>query len=319
MNKKNSFFHLFLVIVSASLLFSISNCNKEPANQPVNLLQPGVYDVSVQVDTLTRWFKIVVPTRYDHMSAHPLLLAYHGANLSMSFMYNERKDLVERCEQENWILVFPNGANDTGNRGAATWHAIHCCKPALSYNIDDIGFTEKIIDTLRNELNIDPDRIYAIGGSNGGMFVHRVAADLPDIFAAVAENQGTIGGRPDSLSELVTIQPKKAIPILMIHGINDQKVKFFGGITESTSRYDLSFEESVLFWAHNNGCEQQPDTTIMEGLKGKVYVIDFDDCEQSASIRAIAIENKGHGWPGLEESGFDGTNASIDFLKIHSK
>ena len=61
------------------------------------------------------------------------------------------------------------------------------------------------------------------------------------------------------------------------------------------------------------------DTSIVNGLNGKVWITDFKDCQSNAPIRAIAIENKGHGWPGLEESGFDGTNASIDFLKQYSK
>jgi len=273
------------------------------------------------VDTMKRWFKIIIPSGYDDSGEYPLLLAYHGGGLSMGFMFKNRKDLIERCEQENWVLVFPNGADFDDNRGDATWNAIHCCGQARLYGVDDIGFTRKIVDTLKQELNIDDQRIYAIGGSNGGMLIHKIAAELPDIFAAVAENQGTAGGKRDTLDPIMVAKPKQPIPFIFIHGKNDQKVKFNGGwnSNQNATRYDISFNESIELWADNNGCNPVPDTTIVQGLKGKVWILDFKDCTSEMDIRGIVIENKGHGWPSLESSGFDGTNTSIDFLKKYSK
>jgi polyhydroxybutyrate depolymerase len=307
------------VILFLTLIFILGfGCSKDD-EATVSLAKPGVYDVSIRVDTLERWFKAIVPSGYNPSERHALLLAYHGGNLSMGFMYNNRKDLIDRCEMENWILVFPNGANYDDNKGAATWNAIHCCDPARHFNVDDIGFTRGMIDTLNEVLSVDQDRIYAIGGSNGGMLIHRIAVEMPEIFAAVAENQGVAGGRPDTTSQLIIAAPEQPIPFILIHGQSDQKVKFQGGWSASLPRYDIPFSESVGLWARNNNCEVVPDTTETNGLNGKVWIIDYNGCENNADIRAIVIENKGHGWPGLEESGFDGTNASIDFLKAHKK
>ena len=308
---------LFFVLILSLVLFQ--SCDKDPVEEPGILVKPGVYDISVKVDTMTRWFKTIVPSNYNHANEHPILLAYHGGGLSMGFMLKNRTDLIQRCEDENWILVFPNGANHEDNRGSATWNALHCCNPALKWDVDDIGFTKTIIDTISTELNIDRKRIYAIGGSNGGMLVHRIAAELSDIFAAVAENQGSAGGRQDSLSELTLAQPNGSIPFILIHGMNDVSVKFQGGWSGDLPRYDISFSETVSLWAINNSCNPIPDTTITQGLRGKVWIFDYDGCENNSDVRAIAIENKGHGWPGLEESGFDGTNESIDFLSQYSK
>ena len=309
--------NFFYYILLGMIMFQ--SCEKDPTVTISSLAEPGVHDVRVKVDTMERWFKAIVPSGYDHAKQHPILLAYHGGGLSMGFMFNNRKDLIQRCEKENWILVFPNGANFDDNKGAATWNAIHCCDPARKFNIDDIGFTRKIVDTLTTDLSLDLNRVYAIGGSNGGFFVHRIAEELPDIFAAVAENQGVAGGRPDSLSEIILAEPTQPIPFILIHGMSDMKVKFHGGVTIDFPRYDIPFSESVGIWATNNGCENMPDTTVVEGLEGKVWIVDFDNCIDNFDIRAIAIENKGHGWPGLEESGFDGTNASVDFLKKYAK
>ena len=45
------------------------------------------------------------------------------------------------------------------------------------------------------------------------------------------------------------------------------------------------------------------DTTIVDGLNGKLYMVDYNNCNSGMPVRAIAIENKEHGWPGFEESG----------------
>ncbi|MFQ5569883.1 MAG: alpha/beta hydrolase family esterase, partial [Rhodothermales bacterium] len=264
---------------------------------------------------------LVIPPRYDPAEARPLLFAFHGGGLSMAAFFNMRKDLIQRCEEENWILVFPNGSNTTGNRGSSTWNAAHCCGASRAFDMDDIGFVSRMIDTVSVMVNIDANRIYATGGSNGGMFTHRLAAEMPDVFAAVAPSQATIGGQVDSLSPVVTVQPAQPIPIMMIHGRNDQKVRYNGGLTGGGSgRIDLSFRESVLFWANNNGCTvSQGDTTVVDGLNGKVWMARFAGCDANREVRGVTIQNYGHGWPSLEESGFDGTNAMVDFLKQFSK
>lgn len=48
----------------------------------------------------------------------------------------------------------------------------------------------------------------------------------------------------------------------------------------------------------------QPDTTIVQGLNGRVWIADFTACTSGMPVRAITIENKGHGWSGLEEVRF---------------
>jgi pimeloyl-ACP methyl ester carboxylesterase len=45
-----------------------------------------------------------------------------------------------------------------------------------------------IIQSARAKLNVDSDRVYVLGHSNGGFFAWFVAASLPDRVAAFAEN-----------------------------------------------------------------------------------------------------------------------------------
>ena len=303
-----------------AFLIGLFACSEDTPVEPVENPSPGNYEMSVKVDTTTRWFKLVIPSEYDHTEPRPLLFAFHGGNLSMGFMLNNRQDLIQRCEQENWILVFPNGSNLSDNRGSSAWNGIHCCGAAMYLNVDDNGFVRKMVDTLSVILKIDANRVYAMGGSNGGMLTHRLAAEMPDIFAAAAASMATIGGQIDSLNPVVTVQPTQPIPFMLVHGLNDKSVNYFGGLTKEGSRIDISFNESVTLWANNNQCTvSQADTTVVDGQNGKVWIVSFTNCNSNTEVRSVTIENQGHGWPGLEESGFDGTNAMIDFLKQFSK
>ena len=51
--------------------------------------------------------------------------------------------------------------------------------------------------SLRHTYNIDDDRIYATGFSNGGMFTYLLWAKRPNVFAAFAP----VAGRPPKRTE----------------------------------------------------------------------------------------------------------------------
>jgi len=75
-----------------------------------------------------------------------------------------------------------------------------------------------------------------------------------------------------------------------------------------------------VYWAENNQCTvSNADTSVVDGLKGKVWIVSFGDCDANKEVRAVSIQNHGHGWPSPEESGYDSTNAMVDFLKRFSK
>lgn len=320
--------NLCIITLLLSFLTDLTACGKinpaRPADQtsavsPQIPISPGTYPISIQVGQDTRWFTLIIPPHYDHTEPRPLLFFFHGGNLSMGFGVNNLPELIQRSAEENWLLVFMNGSNLTDNRGAATWNAIHCCFPSLG-RFDDLGFVRTTFDALSVALKVDAGRVYAMGGSNGAMFTHCLAAEMSDVFTAAAENAGTIGGQEDESSPVVTIQPAQPFPIMLTHGMNDMKVNFNGGKTAEGDRIDISFKESVEFWARNNQCDlSQQETSELDGLNGKIWIVTFTSCASNAQVSAIRFEKFGHGWPSLETVGFDTANAMVDFLLQFSK
>ncbi len=93
----------------------------------------------------------------------------------------------------------------------------------------------QLIDSLKSNLNIDTERIYVVGYSMGGSTVINSLSARPELFAAGV----SISGIP----QFDKIQKLKAIPIWLIHGIDD---------TENPINSDEQFYKetgnNVLFW-----------------------------------------------------------------------
>ena len=311
---------VYILTICVLPLLGIS-CHLDLFEEDVAFPSPGTYQQTIQVDSLSRWFTLVIPNGYSDENPSPLLFFFHGGGGSMVGSYAAREDLRVLCEARNWILCFPNGTNLNGYTGSGSgWNAVHCCGPALQNNVDDVGFVETMIDTFTTVLNIDETRIYATGFSNGGMMTHRLAAEIPNRLAAVAPVASPIGGKTDSLSNTTdTISPQSHIPIIDIHGEADTNAQFYGGISSSSpiGRIDISFEESVKFWAGTNGCIN-PHKTITQGANGLVTEYDFTGCSLAPTV-GVSIENLAHLWPSLEDSGYDGTLRIVQFLELHSQ
>lgn len=310
------------IIFLAIIWFYLSSCNSEAElTSPEILIKAGTYEVSMKIDTTTRWYTLVIPTGYDHVQKRPLVLAFHPGNASMSDFYNALQGFRELAEEENWLMVFPNGSNTTDNRTSeCLWNAVYCCGLPYTLNVDDVGFVKKLVETLQRDYKVDEKRIYATGRSNGGMLLHRLGAELWDIFAAIAPFAASAGGRFDDTSPEIILAPSHPLPILLMHGLNDASVKYNGGLSSNGIRYDISFEETAMLWVTNNGCDETvADTTIFDSDEGRTWVVDFSSCQQGAQVMAITVENSGHQLPRVANSGFDGTVAIVQFFKSHSK
>jgi len=326
MNSKHAETRLHLRVLKFVLItlffLALISCKKLRSLGPDDTQKPEVIEKSIQVDTTLRWYTVVVPTGYDGSAPVPLVLAFHPGNANMSDFYDAMKQFRDAAEEENWIVVFPNGRNRTDNRtGECLWNAVHCCGMPHGQNVDDVGFVQKLLVKLNTDYKIDPNRVDALGRSNGGMLVHRLGAEMGSIFAAIAPFNAAAGGRFREGWDPEVIDPIWPVPILMMHGLHDTNVRFEGGFSfADTLRYDISFKETVNIWTEVNSCDTtQTDTTLIETDKGRTWIVNFTSCPLSAPVIAITVENSGHKIPRESNSGFDGTQAIVDFFKANVK
>ncbi|MCI0540572.1 MAG: hypothetical protein L0Z50_35680, partial [Verrucomicrobiales bacterium] len=115
----------------------------------------------------------------------PLLLALHGGGGAGKSM-QKLAGLNALSDKEGFIAVYPDGVDGHWNDGRGLDYRAH------RENIDDVGFIAALIDRLGKDLNVDPGRVYVTGMSNGALFAHRLACEIPEKIAAIAPVEGTL-------------------------------------------------------------------------------------------------------------------------------
>ncbi len=301
--------YLALSVITALLFASCSTLNN-----PTTSVQPGVgvWD-SVQHQMDWRNFKIHIPGTYTSASPSPLVIALHGGNHDANIM-EYISNLSQKADKENFIVVYPNGKAVLGLR---TWNAGTCCGPAVTYNVDDVGFILKMINKLTMSYNIDRNRIYVTGASNGGMLAYRLACEKANTFAAIA---------PVATTMVTTMPcaPSNPVSVLHIHSLPDRRVPYYGGYGTGLAGVYMPPIDSVLtVWARNDACTGTIDTIFnVGGVVGKKW----KNCAGGSEVLLYTTTDGGHSWPGgnqtengdVPSSQLNATDLMWKFFSTHS-
>jgi len=281
---------ILLLISTASIL---PNSVLSEDGSP-KITRPGDYVFTVNHDGLARKYRVHVPKGYDPALPTPVLFALHGGGGNMDYQANDRRyGLISASERDRFIAVFPNGYSKWRSGRFATWNAGACCGDARGKHIDDVGFIRQVVDDVTRKLNVDRDRFFAAGMSNGGMMSYRLACELPDIFKAIAAVAGT--------DNTTTCQPTKPISILHIHAENDDHVLFNGGAGPGAFRDEskvtdfTSVPTTISKWVASNHCSPIPKR-ILE--KPGAYCDLYSPCRANVRVQLCVTDTGAHSWPG---------------------
>jgi polyhydroxybutyrate depolymerase len=243
------------------------------------------YD-SIIHNGLYRTFLLHLPENYSENDTLPLILAFHGGFGSAANL-QEQSGLSQKANSENFIVVYPEGIKSVP-LGIRTWNAGWCCGYASKTNSNDIGFVASLLDTLENQMNIDPERIYATGMSNGGFLTYRLACGLSDRIAAFAPVAASM-----SMSEC---KPENSVPIIHFHSYQDSSIPYQGGVGNGVSdHYNPPIDSVLNAFAFHNNCVNTNDTI----LNNEQYTyVKWSDCECNKEIQFYITQDGGHSWPG---------------------
>ncbi len=240
---------------------------------------------TIQSGGLTRDYLLYVPAVYNSATAVPLVINLHGYtsnNLAQEF-YGDFRPIADTA---NFLIVHPNGTMDAqGNRFWNTFGG-----PST---VDDVAFISGLIDSLRTVYNIDPNRIYSTGMSNGGFMSYALACELNDRIAAIASVTGSM-----IAPNLAACHPARPVPVMEIHGTADNTVPYNG----SAATGFVSIPTLVAAWVAFNHCNptpavtQIPNTNTADGSTVEHYVYTGGDL--GSTVEHYKIMGGGHTWPG---------------------
>lgn len=231
-------------------------------------------------DGLERSFLVFVPAGYDGLKPIPLVLNLHGAGSTAAeqVIYSQL-NLVS--DTAGFLVVIPDAIDNFWNSG---FSFIPPGSP------DDVSFLLGLLDSMSTRYNIDPNRIYSTGMSNGGFMSYRLACEASDRIAAIASVTGSMAD-----NVYASCDPLRVVPVLEIHGTADLTVPFDGGLS-STAIPDV-----VEFWRVHNECPELPVISDFPDLESEGCTVQaqrYFPCRDWSEMLLYRIENGGHTWPG---------------------
>ena len=275
-------------LISTSLgLILLNGCAK--TNYEENLDQAiGTFSRSIEVDGETREYLIYIPNSYDTIKSVPLLLNFHGFGGSANEFMDDA-DMRSLAASNSFILVYPQGSSLDG---FSHWNACPIGGDNKS-DADDFGFVEAIINKVSSQYNIDVERIYSAGYSNGGMMAYGLANYRSDLIAAVASVSGAMLDCIGSTSH--------PMPVVHLHGTSD-------GVLPYNGSNDWNSVQSTLdHWINFNNTTTNPTVSTFnsEGTTIEHYV--YGQGDRSVSVEHYKYIGGDHVW---FSAAFQGRNTS---------
>lgn len=200
-----------LILITCSLSILFMSCNKVNGDS----CGSNTGAETLIHDNQQREYMLYVPSSYNAAAPTPLVLNFHGFGGQASDYMNDA-DMRALADAQNFILVYPQG---TCLDGSSHWNTSLPGGDNKS-EADDFGFIEALISQLSNEYNVDLERIYACGYSNGGMFAYGLANYKSDLIAAVGSVSGTMLDFNGPTSH--------PMPVIHLHGTADGVIPYDG-------------------------------------------------------------------------------------------
>jgi len=243
-----------------------------------------------------REYYVFTPSSYSPSFNSPLLFVFHGYGSSATniLYYSNFQGLAE---QDGYILVYPQGSllNGVTHWNVGGW--------TVGSTVDDVSFTEDIIDIITNEYYINTDRIYSTGMSNGGYMSYGLACNSTK-FAAIASVTGSMTPEIDN-----NCAPDHPTPILQIHGLQDFTVLYTGAV------WSLSIPDVMEYWSSFNTCDEEPSTIINDLNDGSYILFDsYQNCSNSVGVELILHSTMGHTWPSINNHSISATEQIWSFF-----
>lgn len=268
--------------------------------------------IDVTVDGVARWYLIAEPPAVANEPAAgwPVVVDLHG-HAEGAIRHATSTRFGELGVSQGFVTVTPQGSGMV-----ARWN--------IAAASTDTRFLLDLIEVVARRDEVDADRIYLTGMSNGGVMATSLASWRPAQIAGIGPVAG-IWNAPAATSAATSAD---AVPAVVVHGTDDRIVRWEGGIDSAEARIDTPpIEETVAAYAIRNGCALPP---VVELLAPDIERWSYRRPSATAggAVDFIRVIGGGHTWPGAaptnperwgRTSSFDATTAIWRFFDTHGR
>ena len=256
-----------------------------------------------------RRYEVHLPSGYDPARVWAVVLNCHGgAGSAQSQRRTSRMDRV--ADREGFVVVYPEGTAALGRM--YTFNAGRCCGYARNHHVDDVAYIRALLDDLAAKVNVDRERIYSVGISNGAMLSYRLGAELSDRIAAIGAVAGNLA--------IDDPRPARPVPLIHIHGLKDPNVQYAGGVGPNAldKVNHRSVADSISIWARLNGCGDKP-TQVDRQTDYVMEVFAPPEGRAGAPVVLYTLPEGGHNWPGgVDVTRYLGTGKLVETFDASS-
>ena len=245
-------------------------------------------------DGITREYMLYIPNTIKPQA--PLIFVLHGLGSTNSHIRDySQMDLV--ANKNGFVVCYPQGTGSTKNtihtkKGSSFWNVgyeIH-----KNEVVDDVSFLTSLAIYLQQEYDLDPEKTFCTGMSNGGDMSYLLGCQAPEVFKAIASITGC-------MMEWIykSCDNNSPIPVFQIHGTKDN-ITYYDGDIKNIDRWGayLGVESTIQFWVDHNMCSKSIIDTIGFVNNESRYIIreKFLNGIDENEVWLYKVIDGGHDW-----------------------
>lgn len=225
-----------------------------------------LFEQQIDGNMISRPVIIETSAEIDHLKSYPIVIALHGRG---GLNTNWVQPLSEFTNSGAFIGVYPQGHHNSWNLGQ---------EPS---NANDAVFISNIIDTLLSYSNVDENKIFAVGNSNGSGMVN-VLGGFNKRLKAIAPVASQLTERTEIKSNAIPLS------IFQVNGDQDLLIPIDGGL--KLGHPFMSASDSAKKWATHFNCNhnvavEETEHTILHT---------YSDCDDNILIKYLVVKGAGH-------------------------
>jgi polyhydroxybutyrate depolymerase len=215
--------------------------------------------VSLYVGGFDRTMILVRPRHLE--PGAPVVLVFHGSNQSAARVRSFAGGSFDAFAERGAVVAYLEGY-----RGHWNDARVSSDFTARSEGVDDVAFTEAALGLLSARFAVDLGRVFALGYSNGGQLVIRLAHEIASRLAGLALISAT-----QPAPQNFRAREAASIPLatVLFHGTKDPIAPYEGGMSSLWGFHPrglgLSAPQTAEYYARRNGITAAPRTEHLPG------------------------------------------------------
>lgn len=248
----------------------------------------------------------------------PLVFVLHGMGSSSTWSY--RVGFNDLAEEHGFFVVQPQALvmgldmvckNGLLTGGIVRWNDDN--EDSKYRGQSDVEYLSALAGFLQEKYNLDPEKTFVTGFSNGGFMSYTLMCQAGEVFKAAAPVAGLANAQV--FRECAPGGPK---PILHIHGAEDGLVPIAGNRGGGGKSTSPGAQDLVAYFADLNDSVTTEKFKVTDNTTLTLY----NPKRGGAEVRYYRIENHDHIWPGgdlgkkgyKDHSGIKATEVIWDFF-----